>query len=392
MADGRYRFRYTDLNGKRCSIYAWRLDRYDRPVPGKKDTATLREKEKQIEADIFDQVVPEGGSLTVYELVDKYVQTKIGVKPTTRLGYKTVLKYLAKDPLGKKRIDKIKLSDAKLWLIGLQKKGRSYSWLHQVRGVLRPAFRMAVEDDLIRKSPFDFELATVVYNDSIKREAVSRKDEKRFLDFIRNDDHFSRYYEGMFILFNTGLRISEFVGLTVSDIDFENMTVNVDHQLVYVNNEGLRIQTPKTKNGTRKIPMTEEVADCFRIIISKREKRRMEPIVDGYARFLFINEWGNPKPAYQWEKYFQRACEKFNEIYRVPIPRITPHVCRHTFCSKMAKRGMNPKTLQYIMGHADITVTMNVYAHIQAEDAGEEMRRIMGESSDYNNDLRKTGS
>ena len=75
LADGRYRFRYTDLNGKRCAIYAWRLDRYDRPVPGKKDTATLREKEKQIEADIFDQVVPEGGSLTVYELADKYVQT-----------------------------------------------------------------------------------------------------------------------------------------------------------------------------------------------------------------------------------------------------------------------------------------------------------------------------
>ncbi|MBO4396568.1 MAG: site-specific integrase [Eubacterium sp.] len=377
--NGRYKYSYSDLNGVRHSVYSWRLDVHDRIIKGKKKDISLREKEKQIEVDLFNEVIPEGGRLTVYELAEKYTQTKIGVKPTTRLGYRTVLKYLSKDPMGEKRIDKVKLSDAKLWLIDLQKNGRGYSWLHQVRGVLRPAFRMAVEDDLIRKNPFDFELATVIYNDSVAREAIMEKDEERFLRFVKEDAHFSRYYEGMYILFHTGLRISEFVGLTVRDIDFESMTVNVDHQLIYENGKGLSIQTPKTKSGVRKIPMTEEVADCFRIVIANRPKLKMEPIVDGYARFLYINEWGNPKAHYQWEKYFQHAVEKYNQMNRVPLPKITPHICRHTFCSNMAKRGMNPKTLQYIMGHADISVTMNVYAHIRAEDAGEEMRRIMGE-------------
>lgn len=53
-----------------------------------------------------------------------------------------------------------------------------------------------------------------------------------------------------------------------------------------------------------------------------------------------------------------------------------PHVCRHTYCSNMAKSGMNPKTLQYLMGHSDIAVTLNVYTHIGLDDATEELRKL----------------
>ena len=68
--------------------------------------------------------------------------------------------------------------------------------------------------------------------------------------------------------------------------------------------------------------------------------------------------------------------EGTNDIYRVQMPNITPHVCRHTYCSNMAKSGMNPKTLQYLMGHSDISVTMNVYTHIGFDDAEEELKRM----------------
>lgn len=97
--------------------------------------------------------------------------------------------------------------------------------------MVRPAFQMAVDDDLIRKNPFEFQLATVVVNDSVTREAITRKQQRAFLEFIKADKHFNRYYEGIYILFHTGLRISEFVGLTVSDIDLENGKINIDHQL-----------------------------------------------------------------------------------------------------------------------------------------------------------------
>ena len=100
------------------------------------------------------------------------------------------------------------MSDAKAWFIKLQADGRGYSSIHSVRGIVRPAFQMAVEDDLLRKNPFEFQLCTVVVNDSVTRQAITKEQEELFLEFIRNDDHYSKYYNGMFILFKTGLRIS----------------------------------------------------------------------------------------------------------------------------------------------------------------------------------------
>ena len=62
---------------------------------------------------------------------------------------------------------------------------------------------------------------------------------------------------------------------------------------------------------------------------------------------------------------------------KVQMPKITPHVCRHTFCSNMAKSGMNPKALQYLMGHSDIGVTLNTYTHLELDDAQKELERVV---------------
>ena len=86
-----------------------------------------------------------------------------------------------------------------------------------------------------------------------------------------------------------------------------------------------------------------------------------------------------PMVAMHWEKYFQHIRDKYNSIYKVQMPKVTPHVCRHTFCSNMAKSGMNPKMLQYIMGHADISVTMNTYTHVKFQDAQQEFKKVVNE-------------
>lgn len=376
--DGRYRYKYMDLFGETKYVYSWRLDKNDRMPAGKKLEPSLREKEKQIAADLFDKIIPDGGGLTVTELVEKYTSLKTGVRPSTRANYKTVINMLKKENFGRERIDRVRISDAKLWLIQLQKNGRGFSTIRTIRGILRPAFQMAMDDDLIRKNPFSFELATVIYNDSITREALTREDERNFLKFVKEDSHFKKYYEGIYILFNTGLRISEFVGLTRADIDFKNMKINVDHQLQRYAKIGYRIEKPKTESGIRQVPMTQEVADCFRKIFKSRKYPKVEPMIDGYSGFLYLDKNGMPTVALHWEKYFQHICQKYNQIYRNQMPKVTPHVCRHTFCSRMAAARMNPKTLQYIMGHSDISVTLNTYTHLGFEDAIEEMRRITG--------------
>ncbi len=375
-ADGRYVYVYVDSNGKQKFIYSWKLENTDRVPQGKRNCISLRDKIKMLKRDMEDGIVPNGGEMTVLQLVQKYVGQKTGVRHNTEANYKFVINIIKKEDFGAKRIDKVKLSDAKEWLIKLQADGRGYSTIHTVRGVVRPAFQMAVDDDLIRKNPFEFMLSTVVVNDSVTREAITKKQERTFLEFVKNDKHFSKYYDAIYILFNTGLRISEFVGLIKSDIDFENGKIKVDHQLQRKRNMEYIIEDTKTPSGVRYVPMTKEVEECFRHIIEKRKNIKVEPIIDGYTGFLFLDKNDMPMVSLHWEKYFQHICEKYNSIYKVQLSKITPHVCRHTFCSNMAKSGMNPKTLQYIMGHSDIGVTLNTYTHVGFEDAEKEMKRI----------------
>lgn len=204
---GRYRYKYTDSLGKRKILYSWRLTEADKMPEGKRADLSLREKERKVQSLQMQGIT--GSNITVLELVERYLSLKTGVKHNTLANYKFVVNVLKKEEFAYKKVDDVKLSDAKIFLIKLQRDGRGYSSIHSIRGVLRPAFQMAVDDDLILKNPFGFELGTVLVNDSQKRQAVSPEDETKFLDFVKNDPHYNQYYDAFYILFKTGLRISD---------------------------------------------------------------------------------------------------------------------------------------------------------------------------------------
>lgn len=375
-ANGKYQFKYH-VDGKPQFLYSWRLEPTD-PLPiGKKPCLSLRELEKMVGYDLDNRLDPTGKNMTVRELVNKYVATKRGVKNTTRAGYKTAQNFLEKEPFGGKKISSIKTSDAKLFLIKLQEvDGKSYSSIHTLRGVLRPAFQMAVDDDVLIKNPFDFQLVNVLVNDSVTREAITKEQMNKFLKFIKDDNVYWKYYDVVYILFHTGMRISEFCGLTLSDIDLENNIINIDHQLLRDSNSKKYIQSTKTNAGTRQLPIKDDVAECFRRIIADRPKVEFEKMLDGYTGFLCIDDNGEPLVAMHWEHRFNHMVGRYNSIFKVQMPNITPHVCRHTYCTNQAKAGMSPKTLQYLMGHSDIGVTLNTYTHLGLEDAAEEIKRM----------------
>lgn len=164
--------------------------------------------------------------------------------------------------------------------------------------------------------------------------------------------------------------------MTISDINMRERTINIDHQLLRTSGMKYIIEDTKSTSGTRVLPMTNEVYECFKTILENRKKPKVEPIVDGKAGFLYLDKNGKPMVALHWQKYFQHIREKYNKIYRIQMPKVTPHVCRHTYCSNMAKTGINPKSLQYLMGHADISVTLNTYTHVRFEDAKEELQKL----------------
>ena len=375
----RYVYTYY-VNGKQQKLYSWKLESTDRLPSGKRDCISLREKIAELKKK--SALGLEATNMTVSELVDKYTKTRNDVRETTRMGYNTVKNLLAKEDFGSKQITKVKTSDAKFWLCKLQKEdGKSYSSIHTIRGVLRPAFQMAVDDDTLMKNPFGFQLKNVIENDSVTRDALTSKQERDFLSFVENDKHFCKYYDAIFLLLKTGLRISEFCGLTMKDIDLVERKINIDHQLLRVGMDYM-IESTKTKAGTRVLPMTEEVYECCKRILNNRISPKKEPMIDGYAGFLYLDKNGMPTVAMHWEHYFNHIVEKYNNIYKVQMPNVTPHICRHTCCTNLVKKGLTPKAVQRFMGHSRIEVTLNYYTHYAYEDVKEELEQL--ESKDSN--------
>lgn len=373
-ADGRYQYKYQS-GGKPHFVYSNRLEPTD-PIPaGTKPGKSLRELKQEIG---FKEICCPNhcdDSMTVLSLVIRYLATRKNVKPNTLTSYNFVVNTLKKEDFAKKSIGSVKRSDAKLWLISMQDRGRGYSAIHTIRGVVRPAFQMSVDDEIIHNNPFEFQMKDVLVNDSVKREAISRNDMNIFLNYVKNDKCYCKYYDAVNVLFHTGLRISELCGLTVSDIDLENRTLNIDKQLQRDRSGKYYIISTKTASGMRLLPMTDEVYESFQNILRDRKKKapKIEPIIDGKTQFLFFDATGKPTVAMHWEHYFKHMLERHNEIFKYQLPKITPHVCRHTYCTNMALSGISPKTLQYLMGHSTIDVTMNVYTHIKFGDAQKEV-------------------
>lgn len=144
-----------------------------------------------------------------------------------------------------------------------------------------------MDDDIIVKNPFAFQLAGVVVNTEHTREAITKEEMRKFLKFVHDDNVYCKYYEVFYILFHTGLRISEFCGLTIKDLDMKNRIINIDHQLQRLNSMEYHIESTKTNAGTRKIPMTEDVYRMFQAILEDRPTDLPEIMVNEYVGFLF---------------------------------------------------------------------------------------------------------
>ena len=180
------------------------------------------------------------------------------------------------------------------------------------------------------------------------------------MSFIRNDSHYCRYYDEFNVLLGTGMRVSEFCGLTKDDLDFKNRRIFVEKQLIKERNGTYHIEKTKTESGVRYIPMTDSVCESLQNILKHRIVPSVERIVDGYTGFILLDKNSNPK-----------------------------HVMRHTFCTNMANAGMDLKSLQYLMGHSDAAITMNVYTHASYERAEEAMQKILQFKQPQ--EVRKTG-
>ncbi|MBE6838766.1 MAG: site-specific integrase [Ruminococcus sp.] len=379
---GRYRYIFKDESGKNCTLYSWTLTKSDIVPRGKKQKCgeSLREKIQALnDGTLQREVKNSDNNMTVYELMERYIKLKWNdVRESTRSGYRTQLKFMKNNKMGKRKIYCINTTEAEEWMQELHdKNGKNYSTLHVLRGILRPAFTMAKRNKWITDNPFDFPLLKKRYGGTKTREAISKKDMRRFLDFVRTDQHFSRYFPQFYILFFTGIRVSEFCGLVPSDIDFEKHVIHVKRQLIRIH-DGKKmlyfIEEGKTKNAQRDLPLTRDLESVFRNVLAERKARINDTFVwnrehtDCERGFIWLDKNDNYEVAQHIENHFRWAVKKFNRIYKDELPEITPHVARHTYCSNLISQGLNPKAVQYLMGHSSVDISLDIYTTLEKKD------------------------
>lgn len=352
-SNGTYDYRYTDAKGKRRDFYAKTLDE-------------LRQKEIQIHKDKLDGIDSAAGDITVIELVEKYMNLRRGLKQNSIRAYQTGINRIKAIPFGERRINTVKKSDAIAYLISFHDKGLKQNTVGIIHNLLRPAFEMAVEDGAIQKNPFKFTLSEYIPDDEKPQDSLTKTHQKLYLSFIQEYGN-GNYYDDILILLNTGLRVSELYGLTKADIDLNKRYIRIDKQLCRTADKLYFITDPKTKNGFRTIPLTDEACWAFQRVLENRPRLKVEKIVDGYCGFLFLDKGGKPKVGMHHQNYMRQMQKKFVGQYGKIMPSVTPHVLRHTFCTNMAMAGIDAKSLQTIMGHSNISVTYDVYTHVDYE-------------------------
>ena len=121
--------------------------------------------------------------------------------------------------------------------------------------------------------------------------------------------------------------------------------------------------------------MSEETENAFRRVLKRKQKPTLKDI-DGDRNFLFISPNGNPMQESNYKSVLNGVVKKYNKNHeKTPLLKITPHSLRHTFCTQLVQKNMNPKNLQYTMGHASITITLDLYAYASEAGANRELRK-----------------
>lgn len=373
--NGTYYYRWQDKKGKRHYLYARSLKE-------------LREKEKEIEKDLFDGIKIEARYMTVNDLYELWKQVKRGLKNNTFENYTYMYEMYAKDDIGRRRISDLKKTDIKRFYNRLyDDRGLRPGTIDSVHTVLHQVLDMAVDDDYIRNNPSDRVLKELMQahgHEAEKRQALTVPQQELFLAFLKDHEVYSHWYPIFAVMIGTGLRVGEATGLRWCDIDLEEGIIDVNHTLVYYNHRNgdykkgnyFGVNTPKTKAGKRLVPMLDFVKEAF--LMEKANQQEMgvtcNVSIDGYTDFIFLNRFGEAQHQGSLNKALNRIIRDCNyaqfeksETPEVLIPHFSCHVLRHTFTTRMVEAGVNVKVIQDTLGHRDISTTMNIYADVTNE-------------------------
>ena len=373
-ANGLYYYQATDKYGNRTTLTSWRLVPTD-PLPkGKRDCIPLREQEEELTKQIKSKL-DLSVRCTVMEAALKYKESRIGLKPQSMIGINTFNKVLGKYKLSHMQINDVEVKDVKWFCRALYKDNYSVTTIMNYKGRLSSVFAFASEElHLLTKNPTEFKLNSVIKETPNKRGSLSKQDKEEFIRFIKSDNVSRKHFDEINLLLGTGLRISEFVGLTEDNVDFENHCIVIDHQLQNLtpNREWL---TPKSEAGNRMVFISDDVEASARRLIEAAYPKRSGFTCGNTSKFIILDRNGNPRKDIGVRDMLRSIVNRYHRKTGKELPHIIPHMLRHTYCTDQAQAGMDMMALQYMMGHTDMSTTSR-YLHTQQNHAAAEAARL----------------
>lgn len=358
----------------------------------------LREKEEKIQHDLADGIrIPEC-SLTLNDLFELWRKNKVGLKEHTFANYVYMYNRFVRDEIGMMKLKDIRKSDIRSYYNGIVRNGKmALNTLETIQNVLHQVFAVAVDDEYIRVNPTDGVLTAIKaahQYETPKRHALTLPQQQAFLNFIKKTPKFQHWLPMFTFMLGTGCRISETVGLCWSDIDFESGFITIQHNLVYHDHEVggcyFTMSTPKTAAGKRAIPILPEVRKALEQERTNQQELELvcEYEIDGISDFVFLNRFGQPQNPQTVNRAIKRISVAYNEAElekaekekREPqlLPPFSCHNLRHTFCTRLCENETNLKIIQDIMGHKDISTTMEIYAEATKEAKAHSFANLNG--------------
>lgn len=360
-----------------------------------KSLVELRKLEKKIEQDIDNRLDPGGADrTTVNQLFDLYISQAQHLSPQTRFNYMNMYNSHVYPNWGKQAISKVHYSDVKKFYYaflekektreGQNGKKRSVRSLENLHTPLFCAFEVAVKDGLLDRNPCKDALRDVKKsrswkNDTKKREALTREEQRAFMNYLRSHDKYAGWLPIMTVLFGTGMRIGECLAIRWDNILWDENMICIDSSLSnreFGNDHAEKhVGMPKTNGSVREIPMHSAVREA---LLQEYEYQSItgfnKEVIDGYSGFIFTNANQKAFSPPSLNRFIKRAYTAYNEEEKekaekegrepLLIPHFSCHITRHTFCTRCVEAGVPLPELQKIMGHASIQTTIDIYTSI----------------------------
>lgn len=360
---GRYCFQKM-LHGRRYTIYGTTLQE-------------LREKKKELLDDLENGIDVAAKNRTLNEMFSAHMELKSNIKSTTRILYVDTWNRYIKEDFGKRKVCDVSIIDIKRFYTSLQKGGLSKSSINTINIVLSFCFQDALEARAIQSNP-TIGCIKILENDRKKREALTQEQQDRLLDFIKSSDTYNIWYPLICFAICTALRVGELTGLRWSNIDDQG--AHIEDQMIYKDIDGtgyaFYLTSLKSAAGYRTVPLTKAARKA---LIQQKEidlmtgKTGRRQTVAGADDYIFTSQGGFPHTTSGINQVLDHIVKAYNkEDPQTPLPHVSAHVLRHTGCTRWAESGLPPKTLQTILGHSNISITLNIYVtlddkHIRAD-------------------------